>query len=91
MLPRLVHLLGQDERPRFPDQRVAVAADPVEAGAHGGVDGPARRRLGEGSARSGPAERDPAGRARQQRVEPAATQHARYSTVQSVSVEMSFT
>ena len=51
MLPRLVHLLGQDQRPGLADQGVAVPADPVEAGAHGGIYGAASAPLGERRAR----------------------------------------
>ena len=97
MLPRLMHLLGKDQRARLPDQGVAVPANPVEPGAHAGEDGAARLPLGGNRAER--PQRGPAGRARQQCIELPSTQHVRlprrrggcYSTVQSVSVEMSLT
>ena len=92
-----MHLLGKDQRAGLPDQVVAVAANPIEAGAHAGENGAAR--LPPGTGRAVQAQPDPAGRGRQQGVEPPSTQHVRssprrgcrYSTVQSVNVEMSLT
>ena len=73
MLPPLLHLRGKDQRARIPDQGIAVAANPVEPSAQAGVDGAAWLRL-----RGGCAERacgDPAGRPREQRVEPTSSYH----------------
>ena len=71
MLPPLLHLRGQDQRARVPDQGIAVAANPVEPGAQAGIVGAARLRLHGG--RADRTCRDPAGRPREQRVEPTST------------------